>query len=428
MTWRMKDSTRAVLGIVLAAALLVAAALWLGRDGESGGRTVVRLRIWDQSFVAAYRASLDEFQRSNPDVEVRITLVPWASYAQKLRLDMAGGIADDLFWTNLHEDYADSGHLMDIGAALGPDAARAWDPMAVAQYTRAGTLWAVPQFVDGGSAMYINLDLLARAGVEPGELAATRWSPDAGQDTFRPLLRRLAPVSAWPYNAANDFQSITLPYLGSAGGQLQRDGRFAFDSPQGRDAFGYLVGLIADGLSPSAADTNTSGDFAENAFVQGRMALFQSGTFNLATIAGSAGFRWGTAMLPAGPAGRVSADNAIGVAGNAATAHPEAVRRVLAWLGSAAGNRYLGSDGATIPAVVSEQQVYRDYWTRRGVDVSPFFEVLRGTRITGGSGPGFPAAVRAITPIFDEMYLGRIPVPEALTRAQRAGDAAASPQ
>ncbi|WP_442790367.1 extracellular solute-binding protein [Nocardia sp. CDC153] len=424
----MKDSTRAVLGIAVVAVLLVAAALWLGREGEGGGRTVVRMRIWDQSFVSAYRASLDEFQRTNPDLEVRITLVPWASYAQKLRLDVAGGIADDLFWTNLYEDYADSGHLMDIGAALGTQAAREWDPRAVAQYTRSGKLWAVPQFVDGGSAVYVNRELLARAGVDPAELATARWSPDPGQDTFRPMLRRLAPVSAWPYNAANDFQSITLPYLGSAGGQLQRDGRFAFDSPAGRDAFGYTVGLVADGLSPSAADTNTSGDFAKNAFLQGRMALFQSGSFNLATVARNAGFSWGLAMIPEGPAGRASADNAIGVAGNAATQHPEAVRRVLAWLGSAAGNRYLGANGATIPAVVSEQQVYRDYWARHGVDVSPFFDVLRGRTIAAGGGAGFPAALQAMTPIFDEMYLGRIPVPEALARAQREADAAAAQQ
>ncbi|MVU79933.1 extracellular solute-binding protein [Nocardia sp. ET3-3] len=422
----MRDSTRALLGIVVVAVLLAAAALWLGRDTEAGGRTVVRLRIWDQSFVSAYRASLDEFQRANPDLEVRITVVPWASYAQKLRLDVAGGIADDLFWTNLYEDYADSGHLLDIGAALGSDATRAWDPAVVAQYTRAGRLWAVPQFVDGGTAVYFNRDLLAKAGVDPGELATARWSPDAGRDTFRPLLRRLAPASAWPYNAANDFQSITLPYLGSAGGQLQRDGRFAFDSAPGRDAFGYTVGLVADGLSPGAADTNTSGDFAKNAFLQGRMALFQSGTFDLSTIAKNAEFPWGIAMIPAGPAGRVSTDNAIGVAGNAATAHPEAVRRVLAWLGGAAGNRYLGLDGATIPAVVSEQQVYRDYWARQGVDVSPFFDVLRGATIAAGGGSGFPAALQAITPIFDEMYLGRIPVAEALARAQREADTAAT--
>ncbi|UGT40570.1 sugar ABC transporter substrate-binding protein [Nocardia yamanashiensis] len=419
---RVKESTRVLVGIAVVIALLVAAALWLGREGDGSGRTVVRLRIWDQSFVSAYRSSLDEFERANPDVEVRISVVPWGSYAQKLRLDVAGGIADDLFWTNLYEDFADGGHLVDVRAALGAEAARDWDPFAVAQFTRNGKLWAVPQFVDGGSAIYFNRDLLDAAGVSAEQLGTARWDTDESVDTFRPLLRRLTGVAPWPYNAANDFQSLLLPYVGSAGGQVQEDGRFAFASPRGQAAFGYLVGLIAAGLSPSAADTNGSSDFAKNAFLQGRLPLFQSGTFNLATIRQNAGFRWGVAMIPAGPAGRVSANNSIGVAGNAASAHPDAVRRVLGWLGSAAGNRYLGLDGASIPAVVPEQRVYRDYWARQGVDVSPFFEVLRGRQISAGGGPGFPAALEAIMPVFDEMFLGRIPVAAGLERAQRAGN------
>ncbi|WP_406273435.1 sugar ABC transporter substrate-binding protein [Nocardia sp. NBC_00881] len=420
----MRTSTRGVLAVALTAALLVAAALWLGRVDDGSGRTVVGLRIWDENFVPVYRASLERFQRANPDVEVRITVVPWSSYQQKLRLDVAGGTADDLFWTNLYEDYADAGRLIDVGTALGPDATQSWDPSAVAQYTRNGTLWAVPQFVDGGTAVYYNRDLLAAAHVDPAELNAVRWSP-GGDDTFRPLLRRLATVAPWAYNAAHDFQSIELPYLGSAGAQFQDDrDRFGFDSPQGITAFDYLVRLIADRLAPSPADTNTNPDFAKNAFLRGKLALFQSGTFTLAQISQQARFGWGVALLPEGPAGRVSTNNAVGVAGNAATRHPDAVRRVLAWLGSGEGNRYLARDGATIPAVVSEQQGYRDYWARKGVDVSPFFDVLRGPRISSGGGAGFPAALRAMDPILAEMYLGRIPVPEALSGARIAAEAA----
>ncbi|MBF6468753.1 sugar ABC transporter substrate-binding protein [Nocardia beijingensis] len=420
----MRTSTRAVVALALAAVLLVATVLWLGRDGDGSGRTVLGLRIWDESLVPAYRASLAEFERANPDIVVRITVVPWSSYQQKLRLDVAGGTADDLFWTNLYEDYADAGRLIDIGAALGPEAVTAWDPSAVTQYTRDGKLWGVPQFVDAGTAVYYNRDLLAAAHVDTAELNALRWNPD-GDDTLRPLLRRLAAVAPYAYNGGRDFQSVELPYLGSAGARFQDDrDHFVFDSPQGVAAFDYLVRLIADGLTPSPADTNTNPDFAKNAFLQGKLTLFQSGTFALAQISEQARFAWGVALLPAGPAGRVSTNNAIGVAGNAATRHPDAVRRVLAWLGSGAGNRFLAEGGATIPAVVSEQQRYRDYWADKGVDVAPFFDVLRGPRISSGGGPGFPAALRAVDPILAEMYLGRIPVPEALSRAHAAAEEA----
>lgn len=423
----LKSSTRIALAVALSAVLLVAAALWLGRSGDGSGRTVLRMRIWDASFVPAYRASLDAFERANPDVQVRITVVPWSSYQQKLRLDVAGGTADDVFWTNTFADYSDAGRLLDIGALLGPDAERAWDPSAVTQYSRGGKLWAVPQFVDGGTAVYYNRALLDAAHVDPAALSGLRWGGDA--DTFAPMLHRLATVAPWAFNAANDLQSIELPFLGSAGGRLQGpDDRFVFDSPQGDQAFGYLVRLIADKLAPSAADTDSNTDFTRNAFLQGKLALFQSGSYNLATVVQQAKFPWGIAMIPAGPAGRVSTDNAIGLAGNAATRHPAAVRRLLAWLGSAEGNRYLAESGATIPAVLADQRIYRDYWAHRGIDVSPFFDVLDGPRISAGSGAGFAAANDLIVPILSEMYLGRTPVPEALRRAVAAGNAAMSDQ
>ena len=82
-------------------------------------------------------------------------------------------------------------------------------------------------------------------------------------------------------------------------------------------------------------------------------------------------------MLPIGPAGRVSVTNGIAAAGNSATKHPDAVRQVLAWMGSTRGNQYLGAGGAAIPAVLAAQRVYFDYWARRGVDVRP---VLHGAR------------------------------------------------
>ena len=157
------------------------------------------------------------------------------------------------------------------------------------------------------------------------------------------MLKRLTHGRQWGYNAANDLQAIYLNYIGSAGGVFSDGDRFAFDNPQAAAAFRYVVGLInTDRVAPPASDTNDNGDFSRNQFLSGRMALFQSGTYNLAQIAERATFRWGVAMLPAGPAGRVSVTNGIVAAGNPASRHPDAVRQVLAWLGSTRGNEYVG--------------------------------------------------------------------------------------
>lgn len=413
------SSRRAVGALLTVALLLVAAVTALGRDHT--GRTTITVRLWDPEVAIAYEESFKEFAKSHPGIELRTNVVPYAGYFDTLRTDVAGGGADDIFWiNNAHfAEYADNARLMPI------DPAADWDPSVMAQFTRNNTLWGVPQLTDAGIALYYNADLLAADGIDTTTLDNLTWNPDPAQDTLRPLLKRLTHGRQWGYNAANDIQAIYLNYIGSAGGTFADNDRFAFDNPAAATAFTYLVDLInTDQVSPPASDTNDNGDFSRNQFLSGRMALFQSGTYNLAQIADQAGFHWGVAMLPAGPAGRVSVTNGIVAAGNAASKNSTATREVLAWLGSTQGNEFVGRRGAAIPANLPAQKVYFDYWNTRGVDVTPFFAALE-RRIPAPGGAGFAAGYQALTPYFDEMFLGRTPVVQALSQAQRAANAAA---
>jgi multiple sugar transport system substrate-binding protein len=439
-----KFSTLVAAGVALVGVVLLVAANLLGRSGGASDRTVVTVRLWDEQVAAAYRESFDEFTREHPDIEVRVNVVAYSTYFNTLRTDVAGGGADDIFWLSnaYYAGYADSGRLLNVAEVLGRTASAAWEPSVVDQFTRDGALWAVPQLTDAGIALYFNADLLDAAGVDIRELLNLKWSLGE-DDTLRPLLARLTldtdgrtagtagfdaeRIRQWGYNAANDLQGIYLNYIGSAGGVFSVGDRFAFDNPQSVDAFKYLVGLInTDHVAPPASDTNDNGDFSRNQFLQGRMALFQSGTYNLAAVADGASFRWGVAMMPAGPNGRVSVTNGIAAAGNSATRHPEAVRQVLEWMGSPRGNEYLGASGAAIPAVLAAQPVYNAYWKSRGVDVSPFFKVLDGPRIAAPGGAGFPAGFEALKPYFAEMFLGRRDVARNLAEAQAAANSAAS--
>jgi len=435
---RPRFSTLVAGALVMVAALLAAAAVLLNYSGAPhGAKTVVTVRIWGDQIAADYRESFAAFSRVHPDIEVHISLVSYATYFDTLRTEVAGGSAEDIFWLSnaYFAAYADTGRLMRIAPSAE------WEPAVVDQFTRGGALWGVPQLTDAGIALYYNADLLRAAGVDATALASLRWSPGA-EDTLRPVLAKLAVdedgrradsagfdgrrVRQWAYNAANDPQGIYLNYIGSAGGVFQRGDQFAFDNPAAAEAFNYLVGLInRDHVAPPASDTNDNGDFSRNQFVAGKMALFQSGTYSLAPVARDSDFHWGVAMMPAGPAGRVSVTNGIAAAGNAATQHPAAVRQVLAWMGSREGNSYLGRHGAAIPAVLPAQPVYFDYWAGRGVDVTPFFSVLHGRRIPAPGGAGFPAGATAMQPYFDEMFLGRGDVAATLRQAQAAANAAA---
>jgi multiple sugar transport system substrate-binding protein len=442
---RPRFSTLVAGSLMLVAALLAATAVALDYSAEShGGTIVVKVRLWGEQIAAAYRQSFEAFHHAHPGIEVRTDIVAYSTYFDTLRTDVAGDSADDIFWlSNAYlAPYADGGRLLDIGKTLGPGAAADWEPAVVDQFTRGDVLWGVPQLTDAGIALYYNADLLGAAGVDPAQLNTLRWSPAGARDTLRPLLARLTVdadgnaastprfdpgrVRQWGYNAANDPQGIYLNYIGSAGGVFQRGDEFAFDNPAAVSAFRYLVGLINDDhVAPPAADTNDYGDFSRNQFLAGRMALFQSGTYSLEPVARDARFRWGVALMPAGPVGRVSVTNGIAAAGNSATKHPDAVRQVLAWMGSREGNAYLGSHGAAIPAVLSAQRVYFEHWAAEGVDVAPFFSVLNGPRIPAPGGAGYAAGYTALQSYFDEMFLGRGDVAAILKRAQAVANAAA---
>jgi multiple sugar transport system substrate-binding protein len=177
-------------------------------------------------------------------------------------------------------------------------------------------------------------------------------------------------------------------------------------------------------VAPSAADTNDNPDFSRDQFLQGKMALFQSGTYNLKNIDDGATFEWGIAPLPAGPAGRVSVVNSVIAAGNADSPRHDAILRVLRWLSSARGASFVGAEGAALPAVTAAQKGYFDYWSGRGVDTR-YFGADGGTAtIPAPSGPRFGAGSTAFEPILNDVFAGRTPVGQGLRAAQDAGNAA----
>ena len=414
-------------------------------SASSGGEAVtLTVRLWDEQVQKAYDASFAEFTKKNPNITVKTTLVPWADYFTKLRTDVSGGNADDIFMMNgsYLQPYVTAGSLLEIGSDF--DAQKAdWVPAAVEQYTRDGKLWGVPQLTDGGIAMYYNKKLLGDAGVTPEQLTGLLWAPGGGSgDTLLPLLKKLTVDTAgkrgdqsgfngakpkqWGYSAAQDLQGIYYNFIGSNGGQFQDStGKFVFSSPESAEAFQYIVDLInKHKVSPAASNTNNDGNFTRDQFLQGKIALFQSGVYNLKNVSDGAKFEWGIAPMPAGPKGAVAVVNSVIVAGNAKSAHPDATKKVLQWMGSTEGASFIGSSGAAMPAVTSAQAAFNDYWKSKDVDPSQFAKQGAMPSISAPAGENYGAAFAAWKPTFDKIFLGQTPVADGLKKAEAAANKA----
>lgn len=431
--------------VVAAAALALAACSPASKEGEdtettSASQTVVTFRLWDDVAAPAYEASFAEFTKANPDIKVKVEVVPWAAYWEQLPLDISSGQMADIYWTNSSNFalYADNGNLMDITETLGTGH-DAWQQSVVDLYTRNGKLWGVPQLWDS-IALFYNKDLVEAAGVDASKLT---WAPGAGEaDTLLPALQKLtvdkdgknaadpafnaANTKVFGFNAQADLQAIYVDFLAQNGATLQgEDDQFNFATPKGEESFQYLVDLINKyKVAPPAAETNINGDLSRDLFLRGELALFQSGPYSLKTIADNASVNWGLVPMVAGPEGRIGVVHGVVAVGNAQTKHRDATVKVLEWLGSAKGQMPLAEQGVSFPGAVEAQEAFINYWAKKGVDVSVFIEAASGITAPAPRGPAVNAGANAYTTILLDVFLGSVTVKEGLAKAQTAGNEA----
>ncbi|WP_434614800.1 ABC transporter substrate-binding protein [Arthrobacter sp. A5] len=438
--WRKGATAVAGAAVLAMAATGCSPAAENNNNNKSGSAATVTVRLWDEQVQKAYDASFKEFESQNPGITVKTTLEPYNTYFDKLRTDVSGGNADDIFWISgsYFAPYADNSNLLQIGSEFDGEKS-GWMPAAVDQYTRNAKLWGVPQLTDGGIAVYYNKAMLAKAGVDPANLS---WDPtDPSRDTFLKAAQKLTldangksaddpafdkdHIVQYGYNASQDLQAIYYNFIGSNGGAFQDGEKFVFASDKSAQAFQYIVDLINKyHVSPGAADTNDNGDFLRDAFIQGKVAMFQSGTYNLKNVADGAKFDWAVAPIPAGPEGRVSVVNNIVAAGNAKTKNADATVKVLKWLGSADGSKFIGAEGAAVPAVTGAQSSYQQFWQGKNIDAGQFAKAAEGKTVSAPIGSNYSAAFNAWKPIFNEIFLGRTPVKEGLQQAQDAANKA----
>lgn len=409
--------------------------------GSSGGdKGTLTFRLWDENAVAAYEESFAAFTEQS-GWNVKIDVVPWADYWTRLPLDVASGDAADVYWMNSanYVLYKDSGDLLDINEVV-PDGASQWEKAVVDLYSRDGGLWGVPQIWDS-IAVFYNKALVEEAGVDPSALA---FDPAADTDSLRDAGRKLTvdgegrhpgedgfdvdSRAQFGFNSQADRQAIIGPMLASNGAQWQDEDEYTFASPEGIEAFQYMADLInVENIAPSAADTNENGDFTRDLFTQGKLALFQSGPYNLLPVSDGVAdsFEWALAAPVAGPDGAKSLVHGVVAVGNAKADDEQqaGIAELLTWLGSKDGQLPLAEQGVSFPGHVDAQDAYIEFWKGKGVDVSVFVEAAKNPA-EADTGARANAGLTAAMPIFQEVFIGRLSAADGIPQAQEEGNAA----
>jgi multiple sugar transport system substrate-binding protein len=410
-----------------------------GSDGGESGKTLT-FRLWDENAKPAYEKSLKEFTKQS-GWDVKVDLVAWNDYWTKLPLDVASGDAADVYWMNSanYVQFQEAGNLMAIEGDAAKEQGK-WEKAVVDLYTRDGKLWGVPQIWDS-IALFYNKKLVEDADIDPTELS---FDPSADSDPLREAGKALTvdkdgkhpgddgfakdSRKVYGFNSQADRQAIIGPFLASNGADWSDDkDQLAFASDEGIAVFQYLADLVnKDLIAPSAGDTNENGDLTKELFGQGKLALFQSGPYSLQGVSEGVGdsFEWALAPMVKGPDGAKSLVHGVVAVGNAKADDDkkDGITQLLAWLGSADGQRPLAEEGVvSFPGHKDVQDAFIDYWKDKGQDVSVFVEAAKDPA-PADEGAKANAGLEAAMPVFQEIFIGRKSAKDGLPEAQKAGN------
>jgi multiple sugar transport system substrate-binding protein len=182
---------------------------------------------------------IDAFRQAYPNVELE--LVPEFD-DQKLLTGFASEQLPDLLWMDRFQiaSWASRGVLApldDMIAAAGIDTSKYY-PAALDEVTYEGKIYAIPQFIDV-RALYVNLDALAEAGVDPATLDTSNW------DQLSQLGAQLVKangdqVERWGFDHKMQADHLWLWGEGNGGKFMNEDATEAtFDDPKVVEALAW---------------------------------------------------------------------------------------------------------------------------------------------------------------------------------------------
>lgn len=290
--------------------------LWFGLAtlalGSSGLAQKAQVLFWEFGTgdleVSAWKDLIADFQKQNPDIEVKMEVVPWADQQQRIVTALtAGGLPDVSYMgNNVVAQFQAIGalepldrYIADWSKAEGSDVTKDYYPGDIGYYRIKGQYWGAPLAVETRS-LYYRKDLFRQAGLDPNKPPRT-WDEliSAAAKLQKGDTYGWAVPMSIDYNTVQVFMSM---YLGYGARMLGPDGKCGFNTDDFKAALSRFTGVFKKGTPPDAATAD--GNTASRYFQDGKAAMYISGPWTYATLKSQkAPFlsEVGIAPIPAGP-------------------------------------------------------------------------------------------------------------------------------
>jgi multiple sugar transport system substrate-binding protein len=350
-----------IAGTTLAAAGLSACNSLLPQNTASQGDKIQLVyQDWRTNwFPPMTQQVLQEFHSTHPNISVFYIPDP-ANLEDQMLVDMQSGTAPDVFQgcCTHFPTWAQQGYTLDlrpfVDADLDQETIADWDPVQYnALFTREGVQFGLPKY-HGELALYFNKDLFDRYRMEYPDGS---WN----QDDYLQAMKLL--THDQNNDGRTDLYGSMLDvswdriqvYANAWGGHFvdpQDPASCRMADPEALAALEWLrARMWDDRVMATLPGVNRLG--TRDAFVSGKLAMVEDGSWALKDILASSSFRIGVAPFPAGPVRKATLVTTDGFGIYAGTKYPEAAWELMKFLISKEYGRAMAKANFLQPARAS---------------------------------------------------------------------------
>ncbi len=391
-----------------------------GGNAQAGKKVKITLFTWTRpAEVAVNQRLCQEFMDQHPGIEVEIMNEPGQRAMDKLQTMVAAGNPPDVM--SIHGAYfmpmAASGALLDLDPLIAED--KDFDledfyPQLVEQCRYQGKLYSLPRYTSV-YVLFYNRDLFDAAGLSYPDAAWT-W------DDYLAAARKLTVNDPDPnkrrFGCVIDFWGARIyPWIWSAGGEiLDKTGtRCLLDMPESQEALQFLVDLRHKWkVCPPTTQAEKKQNIAM--FVNGQVAMFQTGAWDIQAMKEAKSLHWDIAPLPMKKqhATLMGMEN---YAIAAQTKHPKEAWELLKFLLSPHAQEVMAREMEKQP---SRQSVANGPYLAQkvGYNRKVFVDALGYARQAPNI-PDWDRVSHYIQEQLDLIWMGKVSVKEGTTRAAR---------
>ncbi|HUW55109.1 MAG TPA: sugar ABC transporter substrate-binding protein [Planctomycetota bacterium] len=388
--------------------------------GADEGKTILSYTRWgDPSEMESTRELIAQFEKENPDVAVRVDVVSWEQYWQKMKTAVVTDTAQDVWLMSAAyvEEYASSGHLLDLMPFIRADATFKEDdyfPYAFDAYCFAGEGDAMRPVPFGQGALYAftrdyNCSLLYynRDHFDAQGLAYPTFDW-----TWDDLLRAAKVLTIdfdgdgftdqWGYGGLEYSRMARV--IGGNTMDLERH-KSTYSTPLVIKTIAFLQDLI---YKHKVHPPPTIRIHETESFVTGKVSMMVSGVWNIRQY-NTSEYLWDIAPIPVDVPDRKRTMSGGGVAHciYRKTRNKKDAWKLVKFLSSDLSQRELGRSGTSVPvlkAAAFSEDFLAPFDCPRKESYNAIWETFKGPRAPGTYSKGYLVYTRHAQNIMDGVW------------------------